>query len=1647
MDPALWELLRATGNPNDDIEAIIRLARPGIHIPGVRIISRFGQVATCRLPASAVTKVHAHPDVISLKAPRPYLPDLPSDPVDEVSAAEVLRATDVRRLPNLSATGAGIVIGAVDWGIDVDAACFRRPLNRGKGQSDPGGTRLLAFWDQRDRHGASGTAPSPFGYGAVHSQREIDMALRTGRPYDALGYHPSIADRGTGSHGTHVLDIAAGNGLGGAPVGIAPEADLVFVHLADRNTGGLANLGDSVRLLEAVDFVARTAAGRPWVVNLSVGRHGGPHDGTTLTELALDSLLDRTPGCIAVQSAGNYRQAFTHTSGTLQQNQTRSFEFVVSPRDMTANELEIWYDGADEFIVHIDPPGSTRAPGVRLGERANLTAEGRIVGRIYHRRDPNQANHIDAFFDSTGLSGTWKVTLHARRAVRGRYDGWLERDDACGDCQPRFIPRDNDRTTTTGTIANSHLPLITGAYNGHQASRPLAAFSSIGPTLDGRDKPDLAAPGVGIVATRSAPAGAVRNPGILVRKSGTSMAAPHVTGAVAIALAICGGTLPARTIRELVLSSCVPSAPGHEMGLGHGYLDVTALAEAARSAAKTARTRTVPSRPQHQESTMTDDDLRRLIDDPGTAYREFLYRPDGDLATWIGRRYATVAKPGRVPARALRPGDVLLEIELGRPTGGRCTPLDDANIDEVTRRSRLPQGRLVLRRRRSSVMPNRDPIEPFPPPSSADPDPDPDPDFEPPYGESVFEMEAELSPGNWEGKPEIGLPLGSENTLSMLDPQALYESFLNGRSSVVAESLEDEFADGESPFHPRAHDQKFREFTSLFLAETLDEIVPPELEAHTVESEFGAGSFETESQSDASDSEDQTTSEADQGQGGGEEMPQFAELEADAVLAEAFADASRLEASTESPVAPESLAPTELQAVGGLETFEAVAWPTAAAEVSMSLRPPDPAAERCRRAWFTKIRQLDALIQEALDVEYQLSWLDAFERVQRAIDLGERDAKLLTNFAYFATQAYPVSYCPIKRGDVNEARTWATLQREVLARLAGMRPPVAQGGPIACEGPRENRPAVPQAEGAPSGMTGRYEYTIAGHTLPAGAMAVNQAGRHLEVSLSPFVYPGSGLADRELRFYECDLDASGVYLAVNRENHDKRFVIQPQPGGVLVLAQPKENTGFATARRIDARATLFPEALVSISESRDPGGVQRGPIARLVEAAHRTVTTQQLAPFLLQQEHQPLAAHQAKFLRERFQSTEWMELLRSAIAASGHRFAEVRGREQLVWRIEAFVRGVVNDREHGVDKSDFRLARALVRRTLTETVLAYGGRRQSSLDWLQMLAQITKQPIAAHSVIGIKPLPKELGTYEYEISLDVVEAAFFIGGGAGKLTVRQVKPDRWTRPIELRVWFASAGGFVKVGTDSFSGRATSPLPWTPRDFLGRVERVKGGAEVSVGVSGAGPSAGFLHIYGSEALPPMMVLSAELFDTSWGIDDPNQKKPGFDVWKLKAEIAIGIHGLMGWTKEIDRLPIRDLTVVRPEMLYGVSGGGQRRAHFCFDSALLTPAARQSLRVSAANWLPFLRDSRSSLSIIAHADQAGKPSYNQKLSDNRAQNVLRALRDIVGTDLAVGKAETKGMGEKEATGGGVRAGAKDRRVEVALNGFTVLSLNSE
>lgn len=728
MDPALRELLQTDTQTADEVEAIIRLDRSIDHIEGIRIVTRFGPIATCRIPKTAIRATRKHAGVRSLKPARLFGPEK-EPPRTHVDQERVPLPGDQRRPDNLMLTGAGVVIAVVDWGCDFAHPNFRLA---------DGSTRLTAFWDQRGT--PTPGYPNRYGYGRIYSRRQINQALSSPSPYNALGCHPADADPdGKGSHGCHVMDIAAGNGANGGPVGVAPEADLIFVHLSNQGTSGLANLGDSVRIIEAVDFVARAAGRRPWVINLSVGRHGGPHDGSTLAEMAFDAALRTAPGRFIVQSAGNYFNKNIHLDGRLRPNQTQSFDLRIDADDVTPNELEVWYSGQDAISIRVESPTGFRFDWVKLEYERDIIIDGVIVGRIYNRRqDPNNAdNIIHTFLYPTAPPGLWRVTLRGDRIFSGLFHAWLERDEACARCQAHFKDLETDNQYTIGTLANGRIPLVVGAYDAHSSDRTVAPFSSAGPTRDNRPKPDLAAPGVDVLAARSAPHGWRDNSGLMIRKSGTSMAAPHVTGTVALCLQGARRPLGWNEIRELILTSTEPAAASglQALRLGHGYLDIIKVVERVSAAAPVVAA-SAGDRPEDEQrssqwpkegvmKTNIDEffnhlekNILKAVSPPDSerqvlastlgvteASHENIFDPDALYRTIIassstggGENFSVLAGPAEPPVAPPRSGDVLLRVALGEPGLGHAAVLSDAVLwphDRLTEapfrtESRLP---------------------------------------------------------------------------------------------------------------------------------------------------------------------------------------------------------------------------------------------------------------------------------------------------------------------------------------------------------------------------------------------------------------------------------------------------------------------------------------------------------------------------------------------------------------------------------------------------------------------------------------------------------------------------------------------------------------------------------------------------------------------------------------------------------------------------------------------------------------------------------------------------------------------------------------------------------------------------------------------
>jgi subtilisin family serine protease/outer membrane protein OmpA-like peptidoglycan-associated protein len=551
LDPALAEAVESASG-QEIIEGILRLDDPRQIPPKFTLVSQFIRICTGRFLASDAWTIRLHPNVLSLKAARPMgIYECCKHPPQAGDSEEIIQRT-ARPLPF---TGRGCIVAALDFGLDFTHPNF---LN-----SD-GTTRVTTFWNQVAPYDPA--HPNRYGYGRVFSPDEINRALRASDPYQALGYHPAISDTGHGSHGTHTLDIAAGNGRApGSTPGVAPDADLLFVHLSTPSPGPTGDLGDSVRMLEALDFVHRTAQDRPWVVNLSVGRTAGSHDGTSPFEQGMHEILRLGSGRAIVQSAGNYRAADLAVEGWLRDGESRDLEWIIDPRDTTPNEIDAWYSGNDRFLVALQPSEGGRFVEVRLGEVADISHNGGLVGRIYHRKnDPNNRdNHIEVFLYPNAAPGVWTLRLIGEYVINGRFHAWIERSLARPGAQSRFDRKITTQSYTLGTIATSPLVITVGAYDAHADGEPLAPFSSCGPTRDDRhEKPELLAPGVSVLAARSIPRGAARQEGLLVARSGTSMATPHVAGCVATMFEAAGRPVSIQEIRNCLKQSAEPVTDG-----------------------------------------------------------------------------------------------------------------------------------------------------------------------------------------------------------------------------------------------------------------------------------------------------------------------------------------------------------------------------------------------------------------------------------------------------------------------------------------------------------------------------------------------------------------------------------------------------------------------------------------------------------------------------------------------------------------------------------------------------------------------------------------------------------------------------------------------------------------------------------------------------------------------------------------------------------------------------------------------------------------------------------------------------------------------------------------------------------------------------
>ncbi|MGE5603100.1 MAG: S8 family serine peptidase, partial [Nitrososphaerales archaeon] len=419
-------------------------------------------------------------------------------------------------------------------------------------------------------------------------------------------------------HGTHALGTAAGNGratgagvAAGTYKGMAPSTYLIAV----RGSRGLINGFSDQDVVNGLSFIDQKAAelGLPWVTNLSLGGHWGAHDGTSLMERAIDNLVGPgKPGKAVVVSAGNNGADAMHAAGQVPDGGMKEVSFdvpSVTPGYYATVLLDVWYKGSDSFGVGFrDPAGNGLARTINPGQSDtcynNSDYSEYICVESAGNSTLNGDKEIVLLVQATSTwAGQWKLLLHGDQASNGRFDGWVVtgsewRSDVANNMRIGMPGTARNAITVGAHVTKNQWIDVTGISRSISIGLgSVATFSSNGPTRDGRRKPELTAPGQEICSTLStgAPVGGagsmypssayICRDGLHGISQGTSMAAPHVTGAVALLLGV-RSDLDAAQLKNLLIShartdSNTGAVPNDNWG--YGKLDVYAAAQAIQS--------------------------------------------------------------------------------------------------------------------------------------------------------------------------------------------------------------------------------------------------------------------------------------------------------------------------------------------------------------------------------------------------------------------------------------------------------------------------------------------------------------------------------------------------------------------------------------------------------------------------------------------------------------------------------------------------------------------------------------------------------------------------------------------------------------------------------------------------------------------------------------------------------------------------------------------------------------------------------------------------------------------------------------------------------------------------------------------------------
>ena len=501
-------------------------------------------------------------------------------------------------------TGRGVVVGVQDIGFDLTHPNFY--------SGDMSRYRIKAMWDQLSRD----TIGSTLYVGRDYVGKEA--LLQLGHPLDGE----------TQTHGTHTAGIAAGSGAEGNGVispyrGVACEADLVLVD----------NAADNISLIDPKDYYKYTYATdalgfkyifdyaermhQPCVINFSEGSSQDFHGEDQLYYDLLAKLVG--PGRIIVSSAGNNgaRNSYIHKSfgkeraGAFIMSNEKRFSCTAKSKQPFTFRVTIYDNAASPNIVDVSTVNICSARDSLLTDTLSVGGK-KYIWRVLAY--PNSYDASETAYDFQ-LSSPSKVgdSPQVSLQVIGRdadielyrmsgymFPHALDPVLDAGDCRYTiFSPSSSPDVICVGSTSyRTQFVNYLGEKKVYDSGRNgiRSPFSAMGPTLDGRIKPDVMAPGQNIVSSYSTffinnPANVNGSVQSDVRhfdyngrtyawnsNAGTSMSAPVVAGAIALWLQA-DPTLTSADCLEIFSKTCThyDTSLSYPNNLyGYGQIDVAA---------------------------------------------------------------------------------------------------------------------------------------------------------------------------------------------------------------------------------------------------------------------------------------------------------------------------------------------------------------------------------------------------------------------------------------------------------------------------------------------------------------------------------------------------------------------------------------------------------------------------------------------------------------------------------------------------------------------------------------------------------------------------------------------------------------------------------------------------------------------------------------------------------------------------------------------------------------------------------------------------------------------------------------------------------------------------------------------------------------